>query len=75
MEIIMHFLMANTRDGIVLGSMVCLNHCCVGRSGELVIQSWDCLIWNASEGAAALEWHEIKITDRKEVLLHNDFKS
>jgi len=74
-EIIMHFLMANTRDGIVLGSMVCLNRCCVGRSGELAIQSWDCLTWNDSEGAAALEWHEIKTTDRKEVLLNNDFKS
>jgi hypothetical protein len=33
-KIIMHFLMANTRDGIVLGSMVCLNHCSVLEDQE-----------------------------------------
>ena len=59
----------------MLASMACLNRCCVGRSGELAIQSWDCMTWNDAECAASLEWHEIKTTDRKEALLNNDFKN
>ncbi len=74
-EIILCFLRANTKDRVVLTSMACLNRCCVGRSGELAMQSWDCMTWNDSEGAAAFEWHEIKTADRKEALLNNVFKN
>jgi hypothetical protein len=74
-EIIMCFLKANTRDGIIMGIWTCLNRVCVGRSGELAIQSYDCMTWNDAEDGVVLEWHEIKTTDKKESLLNNDFKN
>jgi hypothetical protein len=66
---------ANIWDGIILGIWTCLNRVCVGRSGELAIQSYDCMMWNDAEGGVVLEWHEIKTTDKKESLLSNDFKN
>ncbi len=46
----MYFLKANTQHGIILGIWTCLNRVCVGRSGELAIQSYDCMTWNDAEG-------------------------
>jgi len=74
MAIIMSLLLTNTREGILLAIWVSLTRLCIGRAGELAIQSWDCMTWNDAEGGAVLEWHELKTTDKKEALLNNDFK-
>jgi hypothetical protein len=74
-KIIMCFLKANTQHGIILGIWTCLNRVCVGISGELAIQNYDYMTWNDAEGGVVLEWHEINTTDKKELLLNNDFKN
>jgi len=67
--IVANLLLMNTREGILMAIWVSLTRLCIGRAGELAVQSWDCMNWNDAEGGAVLEWHELKTTDKKECLI------
>jgi len=67
--IVAKLLLMNTCEGILMAIWVSLTRLCIGRAGELAVQSWDCMNWNDAEGGTVLEWHELKTTDKKECLL------